>query len=74
MVMLSNFLRALETRASLPVTVVCSAVNFLITGLLGNVILGEEVNPVWCGGASLIMIGIFFILFSQGGPKDKVHR
>jgi len=70
--MLSYFLKALETRGSLPVTVVCSAVNFVVTGLLGGMILGEEINFRWCIGASFIMIGIVFIMFSQGG--QKVHK
>ena len=71
-IMLSYFLNALETRGSLPVTVVCSAVNFLVTGLLGNVILGENVNIIWCGGAGLIISGIVCILYSQGSPKFHV--
>ena len=71
-IMLSYFLNALETRGSLPVTVVCSAVNFLVTGLLGNVILGENVNIIWCGGAGLIISGIVCILYSQGAPKFHV--
>lgn len=71
-IMLSYFLKALETRGSLPVTVVCSAVNFVVTGALGGLILGEEVNFRWCLGASFIMIGIVFIMFSQGG--QKVHK
>ena len=69
-IMLSNFLRALETRGSLPVTVVCSAVNFLITGILSSILLGEKVNLMWCLGACLIMCGIFFIMLSQGGHKQ----
>jgi hypothetical protein len=49
--MLSYFLRALRDRSSLAVTVVSSATNFLITGLLGGLILGEDVNGVWYIGA-----------------------
>lgn len=70
-VMLSYFLKALETRGSLPVTVVCSAVNFIVTGALGGLILGEEVNLRWCLGATFIMVGIVFIMFSQGGQKVR---
>lgn len=71
---LSTFLRALETRGSLPVTVVCSAVNFLVTGTFGAILLGEKVNQSWCLGAGLIMAGITFIMFSQGPTRDKAHR
>jgi drug/metabolite transporter (DMT)-like permease len=72
--MVANFLKALESKGSLVVTVVCSAINFLVTGLLGNLILGEEVNITWCLGASLIIVGILLILFSQGGHKEKERR
>lgn len=71
-VMLSYFLKALESRGSLPVTVICSAVNFVTTGIFGGIILGEEISFRWCIGASFIMIGIVFIMYSQGG--QKVHK
>ena len=73
--MLTHFLKSLELRGSLPVTVVCFAVNFVVTGILGNFILNEELNSVWCIGALFIIVGLFFVLFSQGnGPMSCTKK
>ena len=71
---LSKFLKALEKRGSVPVTVVSSATNFLVTGLLSGVLLGEEVNAKWCFGAFLIAAGVFLIALSQGGLTNKNNK
>lgn len=66
---LSLFLRALESKGSLVVTVVSSATNFLVTGLLSGVLLGENVGLNWCLGAVIIGLGVYLIASSQGGSK-----
>lgn len=68
---LSKFLNALETRSSLTVTVITSATNFLTTGLLSGLILGERVGKMWFVGASIIAAGVFLIALSQGGGGTK---
>jgi drug/metabolite transporter (DMT)-like permease len=68
---LSLFLRALESKGSLVVTVVSSATNFLVTGLLSGVLLGERVGLQWCLGAALIAVGVYLIAASQGSHSSK---
>ena len=63
------FLKSLETRSSLSVTVISSAVNFLVTGLLSGIILGEKINNRWYLGAGIIAIGVSLIAFSQSNVK-----
>ena len=67
--MLSMFMKALEKRNSLPVTVGTSAINFLFTGILGNLILRENINSQWFLGALLIASGVLLIALSQTAPK-----
>ena len=73
-VALGLFLKALEKKGSLPVTVVSSAVNFLVTGLLSGLLLGEQVNGKWCFGALLIAGGVFLIAIGQGGLTNKNNK
>ena len=76
--MLSTFMKALEKRGSLPVTVGTSASNFLLTGILGSIVLGEKVNGTWALGALVIAAGLTLVTLSQqslvkgiGGKKEK---
>mmetsp|Transcript_22069 Transcript_22069/g.22256 ORF Transcript_22069/g.22256 Transcript_22069/m.22256 type:complete len:141 (-) Transcript_22069:578-1000(-) len=64
-VMLSYFLQALECGNSLPVTVLNSAVSFLITGCFGVFLLAEPVNSTWLLGVALIILGVLCIGYSQ---------
>mmetsp|Transcript_21333 Transcript_21333/g.19408 ORF Transcript_21333/g.19408 Transcript_21333/m.19408 type:complete len:140 (+) Transcript_21333:46-465(+) len=63
------FLKALETRGSLPVTVISSATNFLVTGILSGILLGENINQQWYLGAFIIVFGVCLIALSQGNGK-----
>lgn len=63
------FFKSLETRGSLAVTVVSSATNFLTTGLLSGVILGERITQKWILGSLIIACGVFLISLSQGESK-----
>jgi drug/metabolite transporter (DMT)-like permease len=71
---LSKFLKALEKRGSVFVTVVSSATNFLVTGLLSGLLLGEQINAKWCFGAFLIAGGVFLIAIGQGGMSSKNNK
>ena len=62
---LINFMKALEKKGSLPVTVISSAVSFLLTGLLGLILLGEKLSIMWFLGLALIGVGMVFIAYSQ---------
>ena len=62
---LINFMKALEKKGSLPVTVISSAVSFLLTGLLGLILLGEKLSIMWILGLALIGVGMVFIAYSQ---------
>jgi drug/metabolite transporter (DMT)-like permease len=44
-------------------------VNFVSTGILGFVILNENINIRWCGGAAIIMLGVYFVLKSTKPEK-----
>lgn len=66
---LSSFLKALERKGSLPVTVVSSAVSFILTGILGSLILDEHVSFQWLMGAACIAAGVGLVAFSQSGNK-----
>jgi drug/metabolite transporter (DMT)-like permease len=67
--MISQFLKALEKNSSLSVTVISSAVNFLFTGMAGNIILRENLGLRWILGATLILAGILMITISQGDSR-----
>jgi drug/metabolite transporter (DMT)-like permease len=68
---LNSFLKALELKGSLYVTVVSYAVSFVITGILGYLILGEVQNSKWILGACLTSIGVGFISYSQREIKHN---
>lgn len=52
-------------QASLPVTVVSSSVNFLLSGVMGCVLFNEKITMDWFLGATLIVIGVLLIISSQ---------
>lgn len=56
--MLSTFLKAMACKGSLHVTVISSSVSFLLTGILGSLVLGEKINLKWFSGALLIALGV----------------
>ena len=67
--MVSSFLKALETDSSLQVTVLCSSVNFLMSGWLGVKVLNESVNGMWWIGVCIVCIGIFCVATSSSLHK-----
>jgi drug/metabolite transporter (DMT)-like permease len=73
--MLAYFLDALEKEnSSLMVTAVSTSVNFISTGVIGNLIFAETVSPAWYGGALLTSCGAALVSYSQKAPsveRDK---
>ena len=71
--MLAYFLEALEKEnSSLMVTAVSTSVNFITTGIIGNLLFAEEVSATWYGGALLTSCGAALISFSQKtGPGER---
>ncbi len=70
--MISYFLKSLEKESSLHVTVISTATNFLLSGLLGRLVLKEEVSNMWYLGASIISAGICCISYGRGENKRNV--
>lgn len=60
------FLTAMEQNNSVVVVVISSAVNFLISGILGQVVFGEAVAISWFAGSALIIIGMLLVTLSEG--------
>ena len=71
--MLSNFLIALEKKGSLMVVIVSSSMNIILTGVMGQTILGEDVSDQWYVGAFVMLIGVALIAFSQDTRKEKIR-
>lgn len=64
--MLAFFLDALEKENStLMVTAVSTSVNFVSTGVIGNLLFSEEVSLAWYGGALLTSGGAALVSYSQ---------
>ena len=71
--MLSNFLIALEKKGSLMVVIVSSSTNIILTGVIGQTLLGEDVGDKWYLGAFVMLIGVTLIAFSQDTRKEKTR-
>jgi uncharacterized membrane protein len=72
--MLSSFLKALSCKGSLHVTVISSSVSFLLTGILGSIVLGEKINLKWFIGALLIALGVSCIASCSGSDKKDINN
>ena len=71
--MVANFLRAMEKHASVIVTVVSTATNYLITGGLGRIIFKEKLGSWWLLGSVLICGGLCLIGISQDGITKHIR-
>jgi len=60
----------MSCKGSLHVTVISSSVSFLLTGILGSIVLGEKINAKWFFGALLIALGVSCIA-SCSTPDNK---
>lgn len=56
--------------SSLIPTAISTATNFILSGLLGTLIFGEEVNFLWLVGLSMLLIGMYMII-SSGKSTEK---
>lgn len=66
------FMKAMENNNTVVVIVITSAVNFLTSGICGNIFLGEELTQTWFSGSLMIMMGMLFVAYSQGTPRKGV--
>lgn len=73
--MIANFLQAMEKNASVIVTVVSTAVNYLVTGAVGLFLFKEPVGSYWIIGYMCICFGLCLISISQEGlPKLRARK
>lgn len=54
-------LHATEASTLVP-TVIATASNFLVSGLLGTIVFKEATNLLWWTGASMVFIGLYCII------------
>lgn len=52
-------------------TVVSTAANFIISGILGKLVFSESTNLLWCIGAGLVLLGLYCIISEDEHDKDK---
>lgn len=52
-------------------TVVATAANFIISGILGKLVFSESTNLLWCVGAGMILVGLYCIISDEEVEKDK---
>jgi drug/metabolite transporter (DMT)-like permease len=73
--MIACFLRSMERNASVTVTVVSSAVNYLASGAAGLFIFSEPVGQHCLAGSLCICLGLCLIGVSQEGlPKLRARQ
>ena len=71
---MSSFLKAMSCKGSLHVTVISSSVSFLLTGILGSIVLGEKINAKWFFGALLIALGVACIASCSTPDKKEISN
>lgn len=59
------FLKAMKENNTVIVVVISSAVNFLISGFLGQILFAELVSSSWFVGSALIVIGLVLVSMSE---------
>lgn len=68
------FLKAMEQNNTVIVVVISSAVNFLTSGILGQVMFGEKVPVTWFAGSALIALGMLLVALSEGPASTTLQR
>lgn len=68
------FLRAVENNNTVVVIVISSAMNFLTSGIFGQLLFGEIVSQKWYFGSLLIILGMFLVASSQGIPGIENNK
>mmetsp|Transcript_15996 Transcript_15996/g.20042 ORF Transcript_15996/g.20042 Transcript_15996/m.20042 type:complete len:83 (-) Transcript_15996:238-486(-) len=72
--MISFFLKAMHTSGSLVATVMSSASNFLMSGILGRLIFKERISRVWWLGAVCIYGGIILLASASTTSNSKKNK
>lgn len=67
------FLKAMEQNNTVIVVVISSAVNFLTSGILGQVVFGEKVPVSWFAGSALIVLGMLLVTLSEGSALPSTR-
>lgn len=70
--MLNMSVKGLRISGSVTATVLTSAVNFILSAVLGFAFFGEVLPPLWWAGACLIIAGV--LLVSQDGGEAAAVR
>ncbi|OQS01063.1 hypothetical protein ACHHYP_01880 [Achlya hypogyna] len=69
-IMLNFFVQGLHETDSLTATITSSAVNFVVTAVLGLAIFHEHLPLQWWVGAAIILLGMALLL---RGDSDPAH-
>ncbi|KAG1684859.1 hypothetical protein DVH05_010243 [Phytophthora capsici] len=69
--MLSCFVKGLHETDSLTATVTSAAVNFMFSAAGGFFFFQEHLPTRWFLGATVILIGMAFLLHGDVAPKKK---
>jgi drug/metabolite transporter (DMT)-like permease len=69
--MLSFFVKGLHETDSLTATVTSAAVNFMLSAAGGLLFFQELLPARWFVGATIILVGVAFLLHGDAKPKPK---
>ncbi|ETI42283.1 hypothetical protein F443_12568 [Phytophthora nicotianae P1569] len=72
--MLSCFVKGLHETDSLTATVTSAAVNFMLSAAGGFVFFQEHLPTRWFVGASVILIGMAFLLHGDAAQEATEHK
>lgn len=63
------YLKALALGPTPTCQIINTGTNFILSAALGLAFFGEEVNALWCTGASLVLVGLGIIASDPDIPK-----
>lgn len=69
--MFSSAFKGLNEDGSLTSTVLSTSANFLCTAFLGYFLFNEQLPYSWCVGASMVALGIYFVLLGKDKNEDE---
>jgi hypothetical protein len=65
------YLKALSLGSTPTCQVINTATNFVVSAAVGFAVFGEEVNSLWCIGATLVVCGLGLIVSDPGVPQPS---
>ncbi|CUF50774.1 transmembrane protein, putative [Bodo saltans] len=65
------YLKALSLGSTPTCQVINTATNFIVSAAVGFAVFGEEVNSLWCLGATLVVCGLGLIVSDPGVPTPS---